>query len=120
MPVYSPPVRPVEFQRAMVFIDGTNLFYRLEASRLRLRALEGLARHVAGGRQLVRIYLYTTEPHIAKARTAHGSGVLESVRVVLGNAVPTGDGNFREKGVDALLVADLVYHAQGRTTTSER
>jgi uncharacterized LabA/DUF88 family protein len=34
--------------------------------------------------------------------------------VVLGEVIPTGDGNFREKGVDALLVADLIYHAAVR------
>jgi uncharacterized LabA/DUF88 family protein len=30
---------------------------------------------------------------------------------VLGDSVPLANGKFREKGVDALLVADLVYHA---------
>jgi uncharacterized LabA/DUF88 family protein len=40
--------------------------------------------------------------------------VFDATRIVLGNAVPTGDGNWKEKGVDALLVADLIYHAAVR------
>jgi uncharacterized LabA/DUF88 family protein len=114
MGVSSPPVRPVEFQRAMVFVDGTNLFYRLEAFKLRLRDLGAIAREVSGGRQILRIYLYTTAPHYEKARRLHGDGPFQGARVVLGEAVPTGDGNVKEKGVDALLVADLVYHAASK------
>jgi len=44
MPASSFPVRSIEFQRAMIFVDGTNLFYRLEASKLRLRGMDGLVR----------------------------------------------------------------------------
>jgi hypothetical protein len=32
----STPIPPIQFQKAMVFIDGTNLFYRLEAAKLSL------------------------------------------------------------------------------------
>ena len=28
------PVQPIQFQRAKIFIDGTNLFYRLEAMKI--------------------------------------------------------------------------------------
>ncbi len=31
-----------------------------------------------------------------------------------GEGVPTKDGNIKEKGVDALLVADLIYHAANK------
>src|SRR5262245_53648629 len=41
----------------------------------------------------------------------HGSKFTNDVRVVLGHGIPTKDGNIREKAVDALLVADLIYHA---------
>ena len=100
----------------MVFIDGTNLFYRLEAAKLRLTqgGVEGLCVYHAGCRDVVRLYLYTTEPHIAKAVTVHGAHLTNGIRVVLGDAVPAGGGNVKEKGVDAMLVADLVYHAAAR------
>ena len=110
----GPAPRPINFQRAMVFIDGTNLFHRLEAEKLRVRrrlADDFWASTVLEGRQLVRTYLYSSKPHLDKARTVHGGAVFEGVRVVEGKAIATGDGNYKEKGVDALLVADLVYHA---------
>ena len=49
-----------------------------------------------------------------KAQEFHGEGFLEGVRIILGDSIPTKDGNFREKGVDALLVADLIYHAASK------
>jgi uncharacterized LabA/DUF88 family protein len=107
------PARPVEFQRAMVFIDGTNLFHRLAALSLKLRddGLSQLCASCAGDRQIVRTYIYTSQPHLEKAVTMHGDQFIAGTRVVLGDAIATGDGNFKEKGVDALLVADLIYHA---------
>ncbi|MBK8016125.1 MAG: NYN domain-containing protein [Betaproteobacteria bacterium] len=56
-------------------------------------------------------YFYTTKEKLEKATEIHGSQFLEGCRIVLGDSVPLGNGKFREKGVDALLVADLVYHA---------
>ena len=67
-----------------------------------------------GSRQIVRVYLYTSRPHYEKAVALHGDTFVNGVRVVLGDAIPTGGGNFKEKGVDALLVADLVYHAASK------
>ncbi len=110
----TPSLRVIQFQKAMVFVDGTNLFYRLEAAKLRLRSLAAMCKHFAQGRQLTRVYLYTSQPHLEKASQRHGKAIEEDVRVVLGDAIPTGDGNYKEKGVDALLVADLVYHAAAR------
>lgn len=112
----SPPPapRPIHFQRAMVFIDGTNLFHRLASPRLKLR--EPLSERFWAacgleGRQLVRAYLYTSPPHLEAAKLVHGESAFDNTRVVLGDAIRTRDGNWKEKGVDALLVADLVYHA---------
>ncbi len=34
--------------------------------------------------------------------------------MVFGEGVPTKDGNLKEKGVDALLVSDLIYHAANK------
>jgi uncharacterized LabA/DUF88 family protein len=110
-----PPVRPIQFQRAMVFIDGTNLFYRLESAKLNLN--QNLSRIITSfldRRQIVRIYLYTIEEHMNKAKGFHGNHITEEIRIVFGEGVPLKDGNVKEKGVDALLVADLVYHAAVR------
>lgn len=101
-------------QRAMVFVDGTNLFHRLQGAKLKLRSLKEIIRYAEPYREIVRIYLYTTRPHYEKAVSIHGALFFEGIRMVYGEAIPTGDGNFREKGVDALLVADLVYHAAAR------
>ena len=106
--------RPIEFQRAMVFVDGTNLFYRLAGVKLKLLSLRNLCHNYCQGRQIVRIYLYTTKPHFEKAKRDYGDKAFEAIRIVFGDAVPTGDGNIKEKGVDALLVADLVYHAAAK------
>ena len=106
------PVQPVQFQKAMVFIDGTNLIYRLQDAKLRLnKSLPQIVGEYLGGRQIVRIYLYTIQEHLDAAKGAHGDQFTAGVRVVLGEGIRTSDGNIREKGVDALLVADLVYHA---------
>ena len=32
-------------QRAMVFVDGTNLFYRLEGAKIKLGSLTGIIRY---------------------------------------------------------------------------
>jgi uncharacterized LabA/DUF88 family protein len=106
------PVQPIRFQKAMVFIDGTNLFHRLEAAKLNLiRNLSQLPTLFLERRQIVRVYLYTIVEHMNKAKGFHGDHITEGIRVVYGEGIPTKDGNIKEKGVDALLVADLVYHA---------
>jgi uncharacterized LabA/DUF88 family protein len=111
----SPPPRPpkpLEFEKAMVFVDGTNLFHRLEGSKLALKQrLATILNNFINGRQVIRIYLYTIEAHLEKAKNIHGDHITDKIRIVYGEGVPTRDGNIKEKGVDALLVADLVYHA---------
>lgn len=114
MGISSPPLPPEAFQKAMVFIDGTNLFYRLAACQVKLTNLKGAFVKCLGRRQIVRIYLYTVEQHLEKAKKVHGESFLDDIRVVLGHGVAAADGNVKEKGVDALLVADLVYHAASR------
>ena len=115
MPIsYAPPPRVVEFQKAMVFIDGTNLFHRLASAKLKLSSLGKLLRQFSQGRQIVRVYMYTTQPHYDEAKRIHGSVVVDALRVVFGDTVPSGGGNVKEKGVDALLVADLIYHAAAK------
>lgn len=109
-----PRARAEDFQRSMAFIDGTNLFHRLRDAKLALQngGLQRLANLAVGGRQLVRTYLYTSRPHLEAAKAAHGTDFANGCRILLGDAIPTKDGgNYKEKGVDAMLVADMVYHA---------
>ena len=98
---------------SMVFIDGTNLFRRLHTAHLKLRSLTGIIRHCEPEREVVRAYLYTTKPKFDTALTTHGPILTGSIRVVYGDSVETADGP-RGKGVDALLVADMVYRAAVR------
>jgi uncharacterized LabA/DUF88 family protein len=105
-------VQPIRFQKAMVFIDGTNLFHRLESAKLDMtRPLSQLMASFLDGRQIVRMYLYTIAEHMNKAQSFHGSHISKEIRIVYGAGIPLKNGNIKEKGVDALLVADLVYHA---------
>jgi hypothetical protein len=100
-PLWS--VRAIEFQKVMVFIDGTNLFHRLDALKLNPVGIDALCKTIAQGRDIVRIYLYTSEPHYKNALAKYGDKPFRNIRVVFGDAVSTGNGNFREKGVDAPL-----------------
>lgn len=113
---------PTVLDRVMIFVDGTNLFYRLAGQKLRLKGglsqfLAFQARRSSGGGNIIRKYLYTSEPHLTKALDIHGGEVFNGIRLVKGLAIPTRDGNFREKGVDALLVADMIYHAAAKNVT---
>ena len=114
--ISSPSPHPKAFQKAMVFIDGTNLFYRLRSAKLTVSSFKRLFHPsiLVAGRQITRLYLYTIEDHFENAKKIHGDNFCDGIRVVYGIGVPTGDGNVREKCVDALLVADLIYHAASR------
>ena len=114
MGISSPSYPPQAFQKAMVFVDGTNLFFRLAAAKLKVPSLQVLFPLHVRRRQIARIYLYTVEQQLVKAKQIHGPNLVEGIRVVLGEGIATQDGNIKEKGVDALLVADLIYHAASR------
>jgi uncharacterized LabA/DUF88 family protein len=108
---------PMQFQRTMIFVDGTNLFYRLEAANLVIEDLAAIFysfAFVSGGRQISRTYLYTIQEHLDRAFERHGANLTNKVRVVRGHGIRTRHGNVKEKAVDALLVADLIYHAASR------
>ena len=90
------------------------LFHRLAGAKLRLSgpvSFAGILRSRLRDRQVVRRYMYTIKETLEVATAIHGPNLTDGFRVVLGTGVPTKDGGIREKGVDALLVADLVYHA---------
>lgn len=106
-----------QLQRSMIFIDGTNLFYRLTGAKLVVPSIRNLFQKfsfITDGCEIVRIYLYSIQQHVEAALQRHGAQSLDGIRVVFGDAIPTSGGNLKEKGVDALLVADLVYHAASR------
>ena len=102
---------PEAFEKAIVLIDGTNLFYRARHSRLRLLSVEALGRAFVRRRRIFKTYLYTIDHHLKIAKEAHGTDFLKGIKVIRGEGVARQDGNVKEKGVDALLVADLIYHA---------
>lgn len=109
-----PPVPPEAFQKAMFFVDGTNLFYRLASEKIVVPSILKVLAETCKPRELVRAYIYSTDEHLMNAESVHGHKFLSGCRVVRGHAIPKGDGNIKEKGVDALLVADLIYHAASR------
>jgi uncharacterized LabA/DUF88 family protein len=98
----------------MAFVHGTSLLHRLESERILLPSLYTILKALCVPRELVRAYFYTSQVHLDRASNVHGEGFVSGCRTVLGHAVPTGDGNLKEKGVDAMLVADLIYHAASR------
>lgn len=112
--IFAGTIPPIAFQKAMVFVDGTNLFCRLRDEKLKVPRLLSVLEHYVKPRQLVRAYLYTVENHNIKARAIHGEEFLHGIRVVLGHGVENKVGALKEKGVDALLVADMIYHAASR------
>jgi len=113
MPLYSPSYSPQQFQNAMIFIDGTNLFYRLKTAKLKVPSLQKIFNPdvVVERRQIKRICLYTIEQHFIKAKAVHGESFCDGIKVIYGDGIPIKDGNVKEKVVDALLAADLVFHA---------
>src|SRR5262249_4980912 len=91
---------PMQFQRTMIFVDGTNPFYRLGAANLvveHLAAIFHAFSFVSGGRQIIRIYLYTIQEHLDRALERHGSKFTNDVRVVLGYGIPTKDGKHQRE-----------------------
>lgn len=112
----SPSFPPEAFQRSIMFVDGTSLFYRFEEMKLCVGSFAQMFRLLVGGRhnpRLGRIYWYTIEEKYKRLLKIHGENSLDGVRVVFGTGVPT-SGEPKEKGVDSLLVADLIYHAAAK------
>ena len=110
----SPPAQTrCSFSERWIFVDRTNLFHRLDAANLvvgHLAAIFHSFAFLSAGRQIIRIYLCTSRASRPRTRKTPTN----DVRVVLGHGIPTKDGNIREKAVDTLLVADLIYHAASR------
>lgn len=110
-PAFPQPYPPQAFEKAIVFIDGSNLLNRLHSERIKVNDFYSIAAIACAGRQVLRVYFYTSEEKLNKAKLIHGEEAFGRCRIVLGHSIARGDGSIKEKGVDALLVADLVYHA---------
>ncbi|MGD1948057.1 MAG: NYN domain-containing protein [Leptolyngbyaceae cyanobacterium] len=99
-------------QRAMMFVDGTNFQYCFNGSDIKLiKPIHWIGEIFLEGRQLVRTFFYTCEPHLELIESEHEHDILQTSKVVLGYAIPIGDGNYSDKGVDVHLVSDMIYHA---------
>lgn len=111
--VSSASFPPQSFERSIIFVDATNLFYRFEEMKLLVSSFYELLQQLAGGRarpSIRRICWYTIEEKYQRTLKVHGASCLDRIRVIRGTGVPT-SGEPKEKGVDSLLVADLIYHA---------
>lgn len=104
-------VRP----RIAVFVDGTNVLHRLRAHKVKMTVELYHAIHysIDPHAQLHRVTIYTTEPEWNRGTEEHGERLWKNCRRVFGDSVASTKG-AKEKGVDALLVADLVYHAASK------
>lgn len=109
--IYSSAPKPIEYEKTMVFIDGSNVFPNLREANIKFHSFYNLAVRASKRRMLVRTYVYTTQEKLDDARALHGAECFQDCRIVLGDSIPLPNGHHREKGVDALLVADLIYHA---------
>lgn len=108
--------------RAIVFIDGNNLYHRLKQRGWKTWIdVASLARRVVGGRQLVHIYYYNSYPPGGKPYTGKGNEYLAQLARIRGltfrasrlQATTKSDENgqyqsYVEKGGDTALSADLV------------
>jgi uncharacterized LabA/DUF88 family protein len=113
----SPSFPPEAFQRSIIFVDGTSVFYRFEEMKLCVSSFHDLFTRLLGGRsnpRIMRICWYTIQEKYDRLVKIHGENCLDKVRVIFGSGVPSRGSEPKEKGVDALLVADLVYHAAAK------
>ena len=104
-----------ELQRVWFFVDGSNLIHRLRESNVQIpslhKVLDRCCRLNFGAREFVRAIFFTTPTLCKEAEAFHGPDFLKGIRVSHGDEVFLDKRRTKEKGVDALLVADLVYHA---------
>jgi uncharacterized LabA/DUF88 family protein len=110
MPIGVSHPSPHALDKTIVFIDGTNLFCKLNDSQLIPLDLQRMVNESCRGRRLLHAYLYTTEEKYIARKKDWGDTAFASFKPIFGDSIST-NGEPREKGVDALLVADLVYHA---------
>lgn len=105
--------------KVAVFIDGSNLYHGVKRAGLtRLIDVPKLADKLVDGRTLVRTYYYVAtvpqemDPETARTQQRFLQRLYEApyLDVRLGRLVKRGK-RWEEKGVDALLVTDMVHMA---------
>lgn len=104
-------IHPNASRRMMIFVDATNLMKSLDAQNVTLRtSLKTILSSRYGSLATIqRVYAYTTESNFENYKAKHPT-LFDGCQVVFGDAIE-GKNGVREKGVDAQLVADLVYHS---------
>ena len=107
---FTPPWDPNNGRRTMAFVDGTNLIAEMKNKQIKLPSVHALGAWAVEPKLLVRVLVYTTEAKANAAKTLFGDEFFKDCRLVYGDTIETGS-DVREKGVDAQLVADLVYNA---------
>lgn len=115
-----PPIRDAE--RAMIFIDGSNLYHSLKSRLGRTNIdLGRFCEKLCGRRRLVRIYYYNAlvdshyepERHQDQQRFLRSLESIPYLEVKLGRLVYVGWPQVPpfEKGIDVQLATDMVAHA---------
>ena len=107
-------------ERAMVFIDGSNLYHGLKKNGLPTQLDMNLLGKMLAGEdyRLVRVYYFNAalpqqyDPQRYQAWQSFISKVRQSpyVRVILGRLEPRGN-TYVEKGVDTQIVVQMLLHA---------
>lgn len=67
-PVFPQPYPPQAFEKAMVFIDGSNLLNRLNDLKIKVADFFEMAATACAGRQVLRVYFYTSEESFLKLK----------------------------------------------------
>ena len=122
-PIISrPPIPPQAYQKIMVFVDGSNLFHRfkeiqcnpvplitiVQYSLFKLKEYYRRASPMLWG-----VSVYTVKNKYDELLKTHGDDFFKDTPVVFGHEVKH-SGTKTEKGVDAQLVADIIYHSARR------
>jgi uncharacterized LabA/DUF88 family protein len=107
----SGSIHPYVSRRMMIFVDATNLVKSLDAASVTLKIPLKLilSSQYSSLATIQRVYAYTTESNFESYKANHPT-LFEGCQMVFGDAIE-GKKGVREKGVDAQLVADLVYHS---------
>jgi uncharacterized LabA/DUF88 family protein len=107
--------------RALLIVDGSNLYHRLKELRLRID-YEALARHLRGEDELVSKRYYVGKVR-ARAGDAKAIQLMTAQQKLLsrlrqnrwniseGYLLSSGDGRYHEKGVDVRMANDIVLGA---------
>ena len=97
--------------KAMIFIDGANIFHTAQIFRTNFRIdYRKLADVLVGSRQLIRVYYFTAEETPPSAKQIKYHDKLQNLGITVATRPLRKKGNsFIEKGVDVALVTEMLY-----------